>query len=237
MSKQVAIVVPVFNPKADWLVVLLDRYHELKTFLNHLDFNLHIVNDGSGPVIEVSHLGATLQKYSDIFLHTYPENQGKGYALRYGIQRIQQPIIIYTDVDLPFELNSMVAVIQALQEHDVAVGVKDDSYYSKLPLQRRLISKTLQRLIRFGYPKLLTSDTQCGLKGMNAAGKTVFLKTQTNRYLFDLEFIFMLSRTNLKQCTVPVKLRPGVVFSQMNTRVLLQELNNFFRILRKGAKD
>ncbi|QLH44343.1 MAG: hypothetical protein HWD58_01140 [Bacteroidota bacterium] len=56
MSKQVAIVVPVFNPKADWLVVLLDRYHELKTFLNHLDFNLHIVNDGSGPAIEVSHL-------------------------------------------------------------------------------------------------------------------------------------------------------------------------------------
>lgn len=236
MSQQVAIVVPVFNPKADWLGILMNRYNELKAALRHLDFNLHIVNDGSGSGIQGSEVEASLQQLSDVFWHTYPENQGKGFALRYGIQRAHQPIIIYTDVDLPFELESMVAVIDALQQNDVAVGVKDASYYSKLPLQRRIISKTLQRLIRFVYPKLLTSDTQCGLKGMNAAGKAVFLKTQTNRYLFDLEFVFMLSRTTLKQCTVPVKLRPGVVFSQMNTRVLLQELNNFFRILLKGAK-
>lgn len=235
MMFRLAIVVPVFNPRDQWLSTLLNRFTTFKKSLDSQHVQLYIVNDGSQKGLDPAGIEHELKSYPDVHWFSYVKNAGKGYALRYAIAQLQADYIIYTDVDMPFENESMIAILRALQNHDVAVGVKDEDYYNSLPRQRRFISKSLQRLIKMIYPRLLSSDTQCGLKGMNQAGKVVFLKTSINRYLFDLEFIYLLSRTNLKQITVPVKLRPGIEFSHMNTRVLFNELFNFFKILLKKS--
>jgi glycosyltransferase involved in cell wall biosynthesis len=235
MMFRLAIVVPVFNPRDQWLSTLLDRFSDFKKSLEIEQVQLYIVNDGSQKGLDLNHIQQVLRCHPDVHWMSYPKNAGKGFALRYAISQIQSEFIIYTDVDMPFENESMLSIWKALQNQDVAVGVKNEDYYNSLPRQRRFISKTLQRLIKIIYPRLLSSDTQCGLKGMNQAGKAVFLNTSINRYLFDLEFIYLLSRTKLKQTTVPVKLRPGIEFSHMNTRVLFNELFNFFNILLKKS--
>ena len=81
---------------------------------------------------------------------------------------------------------------------------------------------------------LRISDTQCGLKGMNNRGKVWFLKTTIDRYLFDLEFIFLVSRSKHDNVlAMSATVRPEIVFSKMHLGILIRESGNFIRILIK----
>ena len=57
------------------------------------------------------------------------------------------------------------------------------------------------------------SDTQAGLKGFSRKGRSVFLSTCINTYLFDLEFVYKACRhPDLIMEEVLVKLRDAVCF-------------------------
>ena len=70
---------------------------------------------------------------------------------------------------------------------------------------------------------------------MNQKGKDIFLQTSIDRYLFDLEFIFLSARNKLNIKTVEVELRPEIVLSKMNWKILLQEFGNFLKIFAKSV--
>jgi hypothetical protein len=112
---------------------------------------------------------------------------------------------------------------------DVVIGIRGEEYYTHLPQARVRISKLLRWFIK-KFLRIPTDDTQCGLKGMNQKGKEVFLQTTINRYLFDLEFIFLSARKKLSIKTIEVELRPEIVLSKMNWKILLQEFRNFLKI-------
>jgi glycosyltransferase involved in cell wall biosynthesis len=191
---------------------------------------LIIVNDGSTKEVDSNF------SVSNPFIRffSYPENRGKGYALRKGVEAAKGEIIIYTDIDFPYTHESLLKVLEALKAgNDTAIGIRGEEYYTHLPKSRVYISKFLRSLIRF-FLRIPTDDTQCGLKGFNQKGKEVFLKTTIDRYLFDLEFVFLSARENLKIKTVEVELRPEVVLSKMNWKILTQELGNFLKIFTKS---
>ena len=78
------------------------------------------------------------------------------------------------------------------------------------------------------------SDTQCGLKGFKSNAKPLFLSTRINRYLFDFEWIYRVSKNQqLLLKTVTVELNEGVVFRRMPLGVLGAELVNLLKILCK----
>ena len=80
--------------------------------------------------------------------------------------------------------------------------------------------------------RLPTSDSQCGLKCFDKKGKEVFLSTQIDRFLFDLEFLVLASKkADLSISTVAVELREGVKFSRVGWQILLTEAINFLKIL------
>jgi hypothetical protein len=79
------------------------------------------------------------------------------------------------------------------------------------------------------------TDTQCGIKGFNKLGRAVFLQTTIDRYLFDLEFIFLASqKKELRLKPVEVHLKPNILFRAMDYRILLTEGKNFFKVLLKS---
>ena len=62
-----------------------------------------------------------------------------------------------------------------------------------------------------------------------------FLKTTIDRYLFDLEFVFITAKAKKLQLKpVIVELRPGIIFSNMNFKILTQEGKSFFKIFVKS---
>lgn len=233
LLRNIALVVPVYNPHQQWASLLIERYNELVNYYKLYWFKLYIVNDGSTKNISSEDFEKLISAIKDIQIIELNQNRGKGEALRTAISKTDETFVIYTDIDMPFTLNSMKMVIDELPYYDLVVGIKEKSYYEQLPFRRKVISKILQFTIKSLLPILPISDTQCGLKGMNQKGKEFFLYTETNRYLFDLEFILYAAQQQLKIKPIEVCLRPGIVFSNMNNKILLQEAKNFLQILRK----
>jgi len=229
-----ALVLPCYNPPAGWAANIVASLARLRALLPPATgVHLYLVNDGTASVGEadLALLRAEIPQFTYL---AYPENHGKGYALRTGVEQVKEEICLFTDIDFPYEEASVAAVYEGLRTAagDVVVGVRDETYYAHVPQGRVFISKALRRINRL-LLGLAVSDTQCGLKGFNQQGRVVFLHGQIDRYLFDLEFIFLASRpgAGLRVVPVPVRLKPGIVFSQMSPRILLAESGSFLKIL------
>lgn len=164
---------------------------------------------------------------------SYSENKGKGYALRKGVAESGATHCIYSDIDFPYITDSIISIYTSLtnSNHDVVVGSRGDTYYDGVPPIRIFISKMLRFFNRV-FLGMKIYDTQCGLKGFNKKGKCIFLNTTIDRYLFDLEFVYLCS--NSKEITIkPVKvtLKDGIVFSKMNLNILRQEGWAFLKLV------
>jgi glycosyltransferase involved in cell wall biosynthesis len=223
-----SIVLPCYNPSQGWESNVLEEYRLLKAALPSEQIQLIVVNDGS--TINVSQESTSLFATESTVFIQRDVNYGKGFTLREGVQKAFADKIIYTDIDFPYTHNSFLAVYNALKQADVAIGVRSEAYYANMPKARVYISKTLRFFIR-KFLSIPTDDTQCGLKGFNTKGKEVFLQTKINRYLFDLEFVFLSARQSLSIAQVPVALKSGIVLSKMRGFILLGEGVNFLRIL------
>ncbi len=232
-APKLSIILPCYNAPANWHIHALQCFIDLKQLLD-VPIEMLIVNDGSTNGFSQPALRQFYTDYPEIQIGSYGPNQGKGFALREGVKKCNGELVIYTDVDFPYTEQSFYDIYQALLNGvDVAVGVRDESYYSHLPKERTRISKLLRWFIK-KFLRIPTDDTQCGLKGFNQKGKQVFLTTTIDRYLFDLEFIFLAARSKLNIKTVQVQLRPEVQLSKMNWKILTEEFGNFLKIFVKS---
>ena len=225
------IILPAYNPLPGWEVIVIDRFQSLVKALPDVKIRLFIVNDGSQRLDENHSVGLIQEVIPDLQWISYKENRGKGYALRQGVKNSTSDFVVYTDIDWPYTEESMIGVIQTLTgSADAVIGKRDENYYTHLPPARRRIS----RLLRSFNAKLLrlkVDDTQAGLKGFRKNVKDIFLSTTIDRYLFDLEFIYLISaKKEIKVVGYPIALRPGITFSKMNRKILFQEAKNFLKI-------
>ncbi|MBP7389211.1 MAG: glycosyltransferase [Chitinophagales bacterium] len=223
-----SIILPCYNPGAEWVAHVLSATYTIEQKLGSVE--LIVVNDGSIKPDLLNELRAAYSK-PELKLINLKKNTGKGYALRQGVAEASGNLIIYTDIDFPYKVESFMEIYRLLKKNqvDVAIGVRGDDYYKHLSASRIRVSKFLRMLIKT-LLLLSTDDTQCGLKGFNLKGRKVFLQTTINRYLFDLEFIFLAAQENLTIVTSEVKLRPEVSLTKMNWKILFQESLNFLRI-------
>ncbi|MCB0695827.1 MAG: glycosyltransferase [Chitinophagaceae bacterium] len=210
---------------------VVEQYYALSAKLG-IPVSVILVNDGSTRGISQQDIATLEEKIPSFQLVENHANRGKGYTLRKGVSIATTSVIIYTDIDFPYASDSIADIYTALQDPDIdiAIGVKDEQYYARVPLARRYISKVLRLLtaILFSLP---VTDTQCGLKGFKAEAKDVFLSTSINRYLFDLEFIRNAHKQRFRIKAIPVRLNDNVVFSSMNYKLLISEAMNFLKLV------
>ncbi|MEX1002346.1 MAG: glycosyltransferase family 2 protein [Crocinitomicaceae bacterium] len=235
MSKHplLTIVLPCYNPPEGWTERVLASMKTIKEQLKDevSEINLLIVNDGSTQNFLPQHKEVITKEIPAVRFVEYEKNRGKGQALRKGVEKIKEGLIVYTDIDFPYQEDSLVAVARSLMEgNEVALGHRGKDYYDKTPWFRKVVSKTLRWVLKT-FLRLPTDDSQCGLKGFDQTGASVFLNTKIDRFLFDLEFIKLSAKRKLKIALVTVELKPDVVFSRVNGRVLLREFGNFLTIL------
>lgn len=225
------IILPAYNPLPGWEEIVIGRFQSLEKALPGFKIRLFIVNDGSRTMDESVSTGILLKAIPELQWISYKENRGKGYALREGVKKSTGEFILYTDIDWPYTEASMLGLIDLLTHHaDAVIGTRDQGYYAHLPLSRRRISRLLRKF-NASLLRLKVDDTQAGLKGFRKKVKHIFLDTTINRYLFDLEFIYLLSsKKNVSVQGIPITLRPGITFSKMNRKILIQEARNFLTI-------
>jgi glycosyltransferase involved in cell wall biosynthesis len=230
MSK-LAIIVPLYNPHNDWYENICDSIWGLDLILYDIEYTLVIVNDGSSTLDEscIENLKARSNK---IKYYSYPDNQGKGYALRFALSKVQSDFYVYTDIDFPFGFGIIKNMYQIyyISRTNLIIGIRDREYFNMLPLKRKLLSVTLHN-INFVLTGFKVHDTQAGIKGFDNEGKKLFLQTKTNEFLFDLEFIHLCLRKKLKYLTIKVHPRPKIKFSEFSAKVVWREATNLIKIL------
>lgn len=226
---QLSIILPCYNPLPGWNQHVLAGFRRIQNDIAGVE--LILVNDGSPS--DITDDVAVLKKdIPGLKYIEYKENKGKGYAIRTGAAQASGNFIIYTDIDFPYTHESFMRIYDALvnDKCDMAVGVKDNVYYTHVPLLRRWTSKAL-RLMTRRILRISITDTQCGLKGLNRQAVNILERGRVNRYLSDLEMIFNAERMQQRLLPVPVSLREGVSFSKVKMKILVRELANFMSIM------
>ncbi len=227
-----SLVLPCYNPAPNWELNVSGCFAQVCNAIGE-KAELIIVVDGTEGTVSKESLAYLKQTIPDLTIVQYEKNRGKGFALREGIKIAKGDIIIYTDIDFPYTIESICNIHNGLaaNQYDAGIGVKNEAYYAKVPAIRRFISSFLRALIRI-FLSMPITDTQCGLKGFKREVAPVFLSTTIDRYLFDLEFVRMCFKAKTYRLkAIPVQLNENVTFRKMNYRILLPEMVNFLKLL------
>ena len=172
-----------------------------------IDYAIHVVVDGPDAVTETE-LAPLID--SRIKMSVFPENMGKGSALRHGVSNSSAKFIAFLDADIHPE--SIVVGVNCLIESSEAALVC--AYGSKFHLDstvvyprfRRVASSVYRLLVRILF-RLDVEDSQTGLKVYEGDSiRQVMKHSVEQRFLFDLEVFSLLSKKGYNFTPIPVSL-------------------------------
>lgn len=141
-----------------------------------------------------------------------PVNRGKGAAVRAGMQAARGDVRVFTDVDLPYDLDLIEVMAACIREQGYHLVIGDrtlpGSTYAAVTSFRRslasaLFSDFVGRIVTGGY-----FDTQCGLKAVRGdVAALVFPLLRVDRFAFDVELVYLALKHRLDIKRIPVQLR------------------------------
>ena len=202
---KVSLVIPMYNESS-----IIDV--AIKTFSEYLkskyeDWELIFVDDGSK-----DGCGDAVRKASEteprIRLEGYPDNRGKGCAVRTGMLAAKGDIVVFTDCDNAYGEDAVGRMIDMFSESkaDIIIGSRNLSKdgYKDYTFIRKLASKTYIKVIGI-VAGFKFSDAQSGIKGFRReAAQKVFRNCEVDSFAFDLEAIMIAQKAGFKIEEMPV---------------------------------
>lgn len=155
MNIDISIVSPFYNEQA----ILAAALEKMVINLDHLKerWELVIVNDGStDDSLEIAKQYA--EKYSRIKIVSYSKNQGRGHALKKGIDAAIGEYIVTTEIDCSWGDNIVAELTQALRKNpkwDIVIASTKLSGggYINVPQNRILLSKLANIFLQWTVSK------------------------------------------------------------------------------------
>lgn len=139
----------------------------------------------------------------------YRENMGKGYAIKFGVQKAKGDIIGFIDAGMEISPSSIPTLLNYMDINgaDIVIGSKlhPDSNV-RYPLVRKILSWGYRYITHLLFG-LKVRDTQAGLKLFKKeAAKEIFSKVKIKDFAFDIEVLVLAKMMDFKVCEAPVKL-------------------------------
>jgi glycosyltransferase involved in cell wall biosynthesis len=176
----------------------------------------------------------------------YNQNQGKGFALKYGVQLVTGKYTIFYDAGMDFPIDNILLVFYTLKVTDTPIVIGSKRHPSSVleyPWHRRILSFQGQILTKILF-NLNVSDTQVGIKGFKSIViQEIMQRTLVKRFAFDIEILVVGKIYGHRITEVPVRLVFNSVSSSIAfkavRRVLIDVMAIFYRakILRFYEKD
>jgi glycosyltransferase involved in cell wall biosynthesis len=203
----ISIVIPVYQATN----FLLESLYTLDAYIekNSLQYELILVNDGSTDGSEQILLNFAAS-HDSVIVIDHKKNLGKGRSVADGIAAARAPIVVFTDIDIPYDLNIFEAMYEIFKQDahiSVVVGSRrhEDSIFKKTPsLMRRAASTVYSQFVKLliGLP---AHDIQCGVKAFRIdAARLLFSNLTVSRFAFDAELFFRIKKFDLKFVELPV---------------------------------
>jgi glycosyltransferase involved in cell wall biosynthesis len=199
-----SVVVPAYR-EADTIAEALTR---LLSVLNGLarPYEVIVVSDGNTDGTEEIVRGLGLPNVQ--VLH-YDQNQGKGYALRHGVQHSEGDLIAFIDADLDIHPEGIARFVEILESKGidavVASKIHPDSKVN-YPAFRRVQSRVFRLLVELLF-RLDVSDTQTGLKLFRREVlDTCLPRVTTSGFAFDLELLVLANDAGFRVVEGPLEI-------------------------------
>lgn len=183
----VSIIIPAFKQRKTIQKDVL-RIVNVMEQLRH-DFEIIVVIDGD---IDGSSKEVKKIKSDKIHIYSYKQNQGKGYAIRYGIEKAKGNIIGFIDSGMEINPNGIAMLLEHMEwyDSDIIIGSKrHPASKVNFPMTRRIISRFAQTYIRIIFG-LNVTDTQAGVKLFKRKVlQDVFTRLIVKKFAFDIEVL------------------------------------------------
>lgn len=210
MSK-VSLVIPFYNEASKF-----DRFRSIiLAYLQHNQYvgELILVDDGSN-----DHTPALLRDFKKTVqipcrIITLQQNQGKGSAIKTGIQHAREQWVLCNDADfsyLPEQLdewinNGMFDTEGPEVPHFGSRELGAEKGWVTFKLHRRVIGRIYAWLIRW-VTGITVTDTQCGFKLYpTKLAREIFQKVREERFAFDVEVHYILKQMGSPPKMLPVR--------------------------------
>ena len=228
-TTDISLVIPVCNG-ADFIA---DTVASSRDFLarRRLNFEIVVVDDGSTDGTAAAIRPLTDERVSLIELSS---NQGKFGALTLGMAEARGACRVFTDADLPYDLEAIPYIAELVNEGGFHVVVGDRTLPESCSATQTGLSRRLSsRVFSFCVRMLVTGglfDSQCGLKGFRAdVANAVFPLLTDPGFSGDVELLYIALKHNLSIRRIPVRLRAT---STTTVRLTIHSLPMLGRILR-----
>ena len=225
----VSLVIPVHNG-VDFVTKSVD---EARRFLEKKfpAFEIIIVDDGSTDGTTAA-LGPLLD--DRVRLISLPENLGKFAALKAGMAVANGECRVFTDADLPYDLESVPYIVNLINGRAFDIVVGDRALPESVSLTNARVARKLSsRIFSFCVRMLVTGglfDSQCGIKGFrNEVADAIFPLVTDDSFSGDVELLYIALKHNLSIRRIPVRLQRA---SPSTVRLRFHSLPMLARILR-----
>ena len=230
--------IPMYNENQ----IIADTAKELSAYLSgHFeDYEILFCNDGSRDGCDETVKALNLPNVQVI---GYPENHGKGCAVRTAMLEAKGDIRMFLDADLAYGtdvISQVAAEFAAHPDADLVIGSRnlDKRGYENYSRLRKIASKIYIRVLCLAGGFRL-SDSQCGCKAFSGeAAERIFRRCEVDGFAFDFEAILWAVKWNMKIVETPVHvLRHGAskVHIIRDTFRMLRDLRKMKKRIRKAT--
>ena len=208
--KEVSIIIPFFNEEKR-VKRTIDTIKKFFRKKKSIRVEIIFVNDGSSDntqVILESYLKELLLKNHSIKFYKLASNQGKGYAIKHGVEKSQYNWILMCDFDMSTKPDQLI-----LWTRNGFIGNINSAYFGSRTHSNSKTQKKYHRLI-FGkvFAILINllfainiKDTQCGFKLFHKSyALNIFKKLKSYHFVFDIDLILLLRNKKILIKELPV---------------------------------
>ena len=233
ITDRISVLMPAYNEGRHIYRNIRDTERVLRGL--SADYEIVVVDDGSRDDT-LAEIRRAARDTDGVRYFSYPERQGKGWALRRAFSLSSGETVFFLDSDLdisPDQFEALLAV-RDRTDADVVIGSKRHPRSTlRYPLPRRIMSGVYFLLVRllFGLP---LRDTQTGIKLFKREVlEAVLPRILVKKYAFDLEILVNAYHRGFRIGEAPVVVeyrgRFGFVSPATVWRILLDTLAVFYR--------
>ena len=191
-------------------IILIPAYepnHLLLKLLKEIDnkYPTIVVNDGSSRAYDDIFRAAA--KYAHVI--SYEKNMGKGYALKAGLNYIEDTfldnyVVVTMDADGQHKLSDAIKLCQYVKKniHTIALGKR--TWDKHTPLRSRIGNYITRNVFKWAT-KLNIYDTQTGLRAFSSELNNYMLSISGNRYEYEMNVLLNLKNKHIPFHEIPIE--------------------------------